>query len=104
MVTATTHPTESVRQDPPCDDPSRIEREVRSALQRSTYGSVRHVTCRMRQGVLTLHGDVPSYFQKQIAQTVVQRQLDGSAAIVNLIRVVGADSSAAARNYRAGIQ
>jgi hypothetical protein len=47
------------------------------------------VACRLRNGVLTLHGRVPTYFHKQVAQSIVLQRLDGSVAVDNQLRVVG---------------
>jgi hypothetical protein len=49
-----------------------IEAHARSRLRESVYPPIRHVTCEYRDGVLTLRGHVPSFFQKQIAQTLLR--------------------------------
>jgi len=68
---------------------SALEDRLTSELRGSAYHSVRSVACRLRNGVLTLDGQVSSYFHKQMAQTVVLRQLDRSIAVVNQLRAVG---------------
>jgi hypothetical protein len=65
-----------------------LEDQVRSELITSAYACVRAVACRVRDGVLTLHGQVPTYFHKQIAQTVVLQRLNRSVPIDNQLRVV----------------
>jgi osmotically-inducible protein OsmY len=40
-------------------------------LKQSAYQSVRQVNCEFDQGVLTLRGDVRSFFHKQVAQQLV---------------------------------
>ena len=71
---------------------SGVEAQARSELLGSTYRCLRHVACYIRDGVLTLRGHVPTYFHKQVAQTVVRRCLDGSVTIDNWLRVVGTGS------------
>ena len=68
---------------------SALEARARSELRGSTYICVRSVACRVRDGVLTLQGRVPSYFHKQVAQTILLQRLDGPVAIDNQLRVVG---------------
>ncbi len=46
------------------------------------------VTCELSDGVLILHGQVPTFFQKQLAQEAVF-DLDGVTQVVNQIEVVG---------------
>jgi hypothetical protein len=65
-----------------------LEAQARSALVASPYACVRTVACLLRNGVLTLHGQVPSYFHKQVAQTVVLQRLNRSIPIDNQLRVV----------------
>jgi osmotically-inducible protein OsmY len=66
-----------------------LEAQVRSELLGSAYMCVRHVSCCVRDGVLTLHGKVPSYFHKQVAQAIVQQRLCGKVPIDNQLRVMG---------------
>ena len=66
---------------------------ARTELLGSSYLSVRQVACRLRDGVLTLQGHVPSYFHKQVAQAMVLQCLDRSVRIDNQLRVVGMRSS-----------
>jgi hypothetical protein len=49
-----------------------IEAHARSRLRESVYPRIRQVRCEYRDGVLTLRGQVPSFFQKQIAQTLLR--------------------------------
>jgi hypothetical protein len=67
-----------------------LEALVRSELVASAHACVRRVACRLRDGVLTLHGQVPTYFHKQVAQTVVLERLNRSVPIDNQLRVVAA--------------
>ena len=72
---------------------SAVEARARTELLGSSYLSVRQVACRLRDGVLTLQGHVPSYFHKQVAQAMVLQCLDRSVRIDNQLRVVGMRSS-----------
>ena len=66
-----------------------IEREVASDLEHCGYHEMRRVSCEYDHGVVTLRGRVPSYFLKQIAQTVVASRLKGTAALRNQLEVRG---------------
>ncbi|QDV30280.1 hypothetical protein Spb1_22090 [Planctopirus ephydatiae] len=46
---------------------------VERHLQMSNYGPVRAVRCSVVNGVVTLFGTLPSYYMKQVAQTLVCR-------------------------------
>lgn len=56
-------------------------------LQQSPYFALRSVCCAFHEGVLILRGYLPSYYLKQVAQTMVG-DLDGVTAILNQIEVV----------------
>lgn len=60
----------------------RVERHLRG----SGVLALRGVTCELHQGKLTLGGQVPSYYQKQLAQAVVG-QIEGVKELVNAITV-----------------
>jgi hypothetical protein len=45
--------------------------EIERRLQASSYFALRLVRCRLKNGTVTLDGRVPSYYLKQIAQTLV---------------------------------
>ena len=53
----------------------------------SSYAAVRNVCCEHHEGVLILRGCVPTYYLKQIAQTLV-REVKGVDQIVNRLEVV----------------
>jgi hypothetical protein len=48
-----------------------IQEEAHMLLQESPYRELWDVACDFQGGVLTLRGRVPSYFLKQVAQTIV---------------------------------
>ncbi len=69
--------------------PSKSARMVAAAagrLQATGYQGLAEVTCEFHEGVLTLHGRVPTFYLKQVAQTVV-RALEDVTKIVNRIEV-----------------
>ena len=57
-------------------------------LQGSGYGALSRVCCEFQteSGVLDLHGAVPSYYVKQVAQELV-RDLEGVLLVNNQIKV-----------------
>jgi osmotically-inducible protein OsmY len=48
-----------------------IEAIAETRLRRSGYPELRNVSCRFFEGVLTLRGGVPSWYLKQVAQSLV---------------------------------
>lgn len=58
-------------------------------LRQNSYLALKNVRCDYHDGVLTLRGCLPTYYLKQLAQSVVAR-LDGVGRIVNEIVVVTA--------------
>jgi len=60
-----------------------IETQVRAELQKSSYHPVRQVSCDVCRSVIRLSGRVPSFYLKQVAQTIVRRLLEVSLAIEN---------------------
>lgn len=64
-----------------------LMKAAEDALRRSPYTAVRNLSCHCDQGVLFLRGQVPSFYQKQMAQTAVAR-LPGVVEVVNLAEVV----------------
>lgn len=65
-----------------------LEALVQAELQQSCYHAIRCVTCRLQGGVLTLRGQVSSYYYKQMAQVAAQRCLAGAARVRNRLNVV----------------
>lgn len=75
-----------------------ITREAQGRLLRNPYySSSRHIACHVDGGVLTLCGTVPTYYLKQVAQSLVAG-IDGVERIENQIEVTGP----AARRQPAG--
>ena len=63
--------------------------EIANRLFRENrHPAIRRLTCRIGHGTLTISGQVPSYYLKQLAQTAVQH-LPGVGRICNLVEVTG---------------
>lgn len=63
-----------------------VAAEAAAELQRSSHAALRQIACDIRDGVLTLSGHVPSYYEKQIAQSLVRIRLP-NVAIRNELEV-----------------
>lgn len=68
------------RQPPKLTQNDHIGAAVRSALRDSGYHILSEIDCDSFNGVVILSGVVPSYYMKQIAQTVV-----GKLEIVTMV-------------------
>ena len=66
--------------------PKIILENVRRLLQESPYRLQRRVDAAFEDGILTLHGRVPTFFLKQTAQALVAK-VDGVRQVVNLVDV-----------------
>ena len=64
-----------------------LRKQVHLALQASCYRPVRRVTCVMWRRGLILEGSVPSYYMKQIAQTLAMNIVAGKFIIDNQVTV-----------------
>lgn len=64
-----------------------ITRRIQRALQNCCYASVQQIECECRGDIIHLHGRLPSFYLKQIAQTVAAQHAEGAMAIVNSIEV-----------------
>jgi hypothetical protein len=69
------------------DKKRAFELVAETALQRSCYHPVRSLSCDYDDGVLTLRGQVSSFYLKQIAQTVVGHRLKDLVTINNQVEV-----------------
>jgi osmotically-inducible protein OsmY len=65
---------------------SDILAAVHEQLRASSHYFVRAVTCEFERGVLILRGRVPSFYLKQLAQTLVRR-VAGVDQVKNLVDV-----------------
>jgi hypothetical protein len=68
------------------------ERNLRS----SPYLALRNITCDSLEGIVVLRGYLPTYFLKQMAQTLVTR-MDGVIKVINEIEVVNTPALALRR-------
>jgi hypothetical protein len=66
-----------------------LAERAEACLRSSPYLTLRNVSCEFRDGTLTLLGCLPTYYLKQIAQTVVAA-LHGVERIDNQIAVLPA--------------
>ena len=64
-----------------------INCKAEERLGRSGYLALRDVTCTSSDGVVYLHGCLPSYFLKQVAQEIVSRT-EGVRHVINRIEVL----------------
>lgn len=80
-------------------DAQEVIAEARERLKSASYAPVRDVFCEYDDGVLFLRGQVPSFFQKQLAQEAVLK-LDGVTAVVNQIEVTGGSGNGDEREQK----
>jgi osmotically-inducible protein OsmY len=67
-------------------DSRQIMLAASACFQQAAYLHVRKVSCAFTEGLLTLRGQVTSYYEKQIAQEAVAK-VDGVEQVLNLIQV-----------------
>jgi osmotically-inducible protein OsmY len=83
---------------PPCPRTDLAEL-ARSCLQTNPHEDIKSLECEYHEGVLLLRGQVHTYYHKQLAQEAV-RDIQGIESIANVVKVVGANHSPAARKPR----
>jgi osmotically-inducible protein OsmY len=64
-----------------------VQAEAHSRLRNSGHQELRLVSCDFHEGVLTLRGQVSSFYLKQVAQELIRR-LDGAEEVNNHLEVV----------------
>ena len=91
------------------DDPVTVSLEMSSErdhglrnaaiklLHVSGYTPLRRLRCEVTDAVVILTGVVPSYYLKQMAQTIIQR-LEGVQSVMNLVEVREADHESPAQH------
>jgi osmotically-inducible protein OsmY len=72
--------------DTVCNNDLCLADIVRRSLHESSYTHLRHIECSCREGVVLLHGRVPTYYLKQVAQELV-RPFACVQQVVNSIEV-----------------
>lgn len=83
-----------------------VEAQAEARLRQGSYVALHDLSCNLRDGVLTLRGRVPSYFLKQIAQSLLA-SLEGVLRINNELEVapvavVSASATSARTRRRSG--
>lgn len=63
-----------------------LEQQVYQSIQRLGYLQLAHLECAVHDRQVTLYGESPSYYLKQLAQTVAC-QVPGVQKVVNKISV-----------------
>jgi hypothetical protein len=66
--------------------PPGVVQEAEERLWRSGYLALREVSCLARDGVVYLHGRLPSYYLKQVAQEIAAG-VEGAPRVINRIEV-----------------
>jgi hypothetical protein len=79
----TAHPASPTR----CLADDGLRTAALARLRSSGYAGLR-LRCEARDAVVIVHGVLPSYCLKQMAQAVILR-LDGTRSVTNLVRVRG---------------
>jgi osmotically-inducible protein OsmY len=64
-----------------------LEAKLQADLRGSSYHALRRVKCQLQRGVVTLRGQVPSYYHKQVAQVLARSRLGGVALVRNKLEV-----------------
>ncbi len=72
---------------PPGNEKEAIIAAAEATLRQARSGELRSVSCDFHQGVLTLRGEVPSYYLKQVAQELLRTTVPGEQ-VSNQLRVV----------------
>jgi osmotically-inducible protein OsmY len=64
----------------------QIRAAVVDALESMPYAALRRLSCRVTQGTAEIHGTVPTFYLKQLAQAAVSQQR-GVLVVRNLVEV-----------------
>jgi hypothetical protein len=95
MMLVSSHRT-TIRSFPQQEEPlfprEPVELQAEARFQQSPHVSRCRISCMFHEGVLVLRGPVPSYYAKQIAQTVI-RSLGGVLRIDNQLDVTPTSNS-----------
>jgi len=66
--------------------PLMVENRIRIRYQQSPHLPLRHIICLLRERILILRGRVPTYYLKQLAQSIGS-SFDGVDQIINELQV-----------------
>lgn len=58
--------------------------DLQMQFQNSSYGPLRQLSCRAEQGCVVLRGTVPSYYLKQVAQTLALKTVSPDRLCSNI--------------------
>jgi osmotically-inducible protein OsmY len=72
---------------PSSSNVAEVVERAENQLRRNAYVALKNIGCEYHEGVLTLHGCLPSYYLKQLAQEAVAH-VNGIVRIDNQIAVV----------------
>ena len=61
--------------------------QAEMSLRGNSYLGLKHLSCELEGGVLTLRGCVPTYYLRDLAAAAVER-LEGVIRVVNEIQVI----------------
>jgi osmotically-inducible protein OsmY len=88
MVTAAAKDRDWITRIMGFDDDATIvsETDIQDRFNRSPYLPLRYIECRLDDGVLVLRGRVPTFYLKQLAQTI-GHSLRGIHRVINELRV-----------------
>ncbi len=77
---------DAVRRSAECLEDHDLRTAANNLLQASGYAALGHLRCDVNEAVVVVRGVVPSFYLKQMAQTVI-RQLGGVRSVTNLVEV-----------------
>lgn len=66
---------------------SNVEILVQKRLSQSAYYALRYLSCQDHEGIVTIIGRVPSYYLKQVAQTIVS-SIEQVGGVINRLEVI----------------
>ena len=80
-----------IRVDQAAAGSGEVLKSVKGTLSRSCHFTRhwREIRCTFQDGVLTLHGSVPSFYLKQVLQSIL-KDMPGVARIDNRVEVISA--------------
>lgn len=61
-----------------------VAQQAAAVLQESGYSALRSIDCSCEEGILVLSGKVPSFYLKQVAQTLVSKLAEGGQVLNRL--------------------
>jgi hypothetical protein len=77
---------------PDLREDDRLRFAAMKLLQSSGYSALRRLRCEATEAVIAVHGVLPSYYLKQMAQSAIQR-LEGIRGVTNLVEVQATHSA-----------